>query len=317
MRATLNLPYSLAGAKGSLKRALLKRQMQKDLAMATAHPRNLFALVNVSPGSIIMDVVIQPFIQGGVRLVSPMDVLHCLLLQQNAQSSLCRGKLMRHIAGIEQIQPYALDEESEKELSALARNPSEPEPSEALLRAASAFQAAGARKATNRGGAGWAKVRNMIVSDPVASKAGLSTAVADLGDVAENDAASRVSDGGLQNERPAPDLTWPSRKGKSKWSKVRDSLPSRIQLASLEKDSKTQLVVESQDQHFVPEPTPTVDGISIEIVELNFASKKDIERALSCGKSDLKHLASLKEKNGTANISAADSAGQSSKSRQS
>ena len=308
MRATLNLPYGLSGAKGSLKRALLNRQVQKEFAKATSHPRRLFVIVNVSPGSmdmvIIMDLVLVPQSRDAereVRLVSPTDVLHSL--QQKVQTSLRDGKLTRHITGIEQIQPYALDEESERELSALAREPSEPEPSEALLQAASAFQAAGARKASNRGGAGWAKVRSIVVPAPSAS--GLSMGVADLKDAAENNVASRVSDGDLQNERPAPDRIFRPR---SKWSKVRDSL---------QKDSKTQLVVESQDQPFVSEPSPTVDGVSIEIGELNVASKKDIERTLLLGKARLGHLASLKEANGTANISAADSAGQSSKSRQS
>jgi len=282
VRATLDLPYSLAGAKGSLKRALLTRQMQKDLAMASAHPRNLFAVVNVSPGSIVLDVVIA---EGGVRCASPMDVLHSLQqdAQANPQSSLRRGKLTRHIAAIEQILPYALDEELERELAALGREPSESEPSDALLQAASAFQAAGARKATNRGGSRWVNLRNIVIPVPSASKVELSTGVADLGDVAGKSV-------GLQNERPAPDRIWRPRQGKSKWSKVRDSL---------QKDSKPQRVVESQDQYFVPEPTPTINGVSIEIGELNFATKRDIERTLSSGKAPLGHLASFKEENGT------------------
>jgi hypothetical protein len=231
--------------------------MQKDLAMATAHPRNLFAIVHASPGSILMDLVILPQSGDvkGVRFASPMEVLHSL--QQKAQTSLRNGKLTRHIAGIEQIQPYALDEESERELSALAQERSEPEPSEALLQAASAFQAAGPRKAANRGGVGWAKVRSAVVPAPANSKIQLSSwkvspHLPDLGDVAKNDAASRISDSG-QNQHSASDRIWRPRKGESKWSKVRDSLPSMIQFSRLEGDGKTkEFVVASQDQHFVP-----------------------------------------------------------------
>ena len=138
----------MAGAKESLKRTFLKIQMQKDLAMATGHPRNLFAIVNVS-GSILMDIVIIPQSRDAGGVVSPMDVLHSL--QQKTQSSLLEGKLTQNLAGIQQIQPYALDEESERELSALAQDRSEPEPSEALLQAAGAFPAGGVRKATQGG----------------------------------------------------------------------------------------------------------------------------------------------------------------------
>ena len=135
MRATLNLPYDFAGAKGSLKHTLLKNEMQKNLAMATGHPRNLFIIVNVSPtSSIVMDMIILPQsidAGGGVNLVSPMDVL--CSPQQKIQTSLREEKLMLHMTGIEQIQPYALDEDAEKELSALAQERSGPEASEALL----------------------------------------------------------------------------------------------------------------------------------------------------------------------------------------
>ena len=171
----------MAGAKESLKRTFLKIQMQKDLAMATGHPRNLFAIVNVS-GSILMDIVIIPQSRDAGGVVSPMDVLHSL--QQKTQSSLLEGKLTQNLAGIQQIQPYALDEESERELSALAQDRSEPEPSEALLQAAGAFPAGGVRKAT-QGGVHLPIIRPpcMVAPAHVDSKVELSSwkTTADLG----------------------------------------------------------------------------------------------------------------------------------------
>ena len=168
--------------------------------MATGHPRTLFFIVNISPGSIVMDMVIIPQSRDAgaeINLASPMEVLHSL--QQKTNASLHEGKLTQHIAGIEQIQPYALDQDAEREVTAFAQKGAEPEPSGARLQADSAFQASGTRKATNGVGTGWAQIRSMTVRAPVDSGVVLSSLppqkliTADLGHLAPVDPQVELS----------------------------------------------------------------------------------------------------------------------------
>jgi len=110
----LGLDYSAAGKEGTAHRAAFVNNLAQDLANATGQPPDAFEVTRVSPGSVLVDMLIHDGAAGGGEpRATPMDVA-CDLERQarDPASPLRAGVLTRHTQAIAlpTIRPGSMDE---------------------------------------------------------------------------------------------------------------------------------------------------------------------------------------------------------------
>jgi hypothetical protein len=99
MKVTLDLPFFLTGTEGSKDRAQFKRQFRRDLSEASGHPKDLFVVLQLSRGSVVVETAILS--QEGKEGADAHRVLCDLEQQAHVDDSpLRQGKLTRHTTGI-------------------------------------------------------------------------------------------------------------------------------------------------------------------------------------------------------------------------
>jgi hypothetical protein len=104
---TLGLDFSMAGIEGSDKRENFKRDVAEDLASASGLPPANFRIKDVSPGSIILDLMVMPdTLAPGTHILVAQD-----LAEQAADpsSTLRSGKITSHATGVEVILPKSAE----------------------------------------------------------------------------------------------------------------------------------------------------------------------------------------------------------------